>query len=162
MEVRRECSVYDLYDELWSGAEDTMRKIIDAGKEDEFEQLWYETWADVPDLTEVNDWLRFEDEDVLNALGIGSVSGEYRVYNIEYSIDEDDCGLDEDDYDCEQDYIDACADKIAEIENGLPTELYLEVDEWTTADMLDDELCELISEQTGWLVNTFDYEKIKN
>ena len=162
MEIKKDYDLYDLEDELWSGAEETVRKIIDADKEDEFEQLWYETWEDVPDLVEVNDWLRFEDEDILKALGIGNVGGEYLVYNIDYCVEEDDCGLDENDYDCEQAYENACEEKIEEIKNDLPVELHIDIDDDTDDDMLEDELCELITEETGWLVNSFDYMKIEN
>ena len=52
-EIKDEFDLWDLEDKLWSGAEQTVRQILDADKEDEFEQLWFETWADVPDLVEV-------------------------------------------------------------------------------------------------------------
>ena len=68
IKVTREIAVAEF--DGWSGAEDTLKKIIDAGKEEEFERLINEQYPDGIDETELNDLLRFEDEWLLDALGI--------------------------------------------------------------------------------------------
>lgn len=57
--------------EWWSGAEDTVRKCVDAGKASELEALIKEHFADgEPDEQDVNDFLRFEDDFIFSCLGI--------------------------------------------------------------------------------------------
>ena len=74
MEIKTDYSVYQLSCACWSGAEDTLQKIMDNDLEDEFADLFYEVFGDeIPDLTEVNDWLRFEDEWIFEQLGIVDV-----------------------------------------------------------------------------------------
>ena len=71
MEIKKDYDVYDLYCCTWSGAEETLNRIMHENKEDEFMDLFYEIFGNnIPDLTEVNDWLRFEWEDIFNYLGI--------------------------------------------------------------------------------------------
>lgn len=60
--------------EPWSGAVPTWERIKAAGKIDELEQL-LDNWSmGVPDHsyseTEINDLLRFEDDEILSELGI--------------------------------------------------------------------------------------------
>ena len=72
MEIKDDYSVYDLMCVCWSGAEETLKRIIHYDMEDDFVLLFEETWGEqIPTLTEVNDWLRFDDEEILNYLGIG-------------------------------------------------------------------------------------------
>ncbi len=71
MEIKKDYSVYQLYCEAWSGAEEILSTIMDYEKEDEFLALFEEVfYDDIPSLTEVNDWLRFDWEDIFNYLGI--------------------------------------------------------------------------------------------
>lgn len=63
--------------EWWSGAEDTVKKCVDAGKAEELEALIKENFANgEPDETEVNDFLRFEDAYIFKALGIPDDDGD--------------------------------------------------------------------------------------
>lgn len=71
MEIKKDYSVYQLYCEAWSGAEEILSTIMDYDKEDEFLTLFEEVfYDDIPSLTEVNDWLRFDWEDIFSYLGI--------------------------------------------------------------------------------------------
>lgn len=51
-------------------------------------------------------------------------------------------------------------EKIDEIKNGLPQELDLEFYDCERED-LDDLVCDAISDATGWLVNSFDYDIVE-
>lgn len=60
-----------LLDNCWSGAEDTIRTIYNAGKEDAFMVLLEETFSDdIPELVAINDFLRFDSGFIYEALGI--------------------------------------------------------------------------------------------
>ena len=85
----------------------------------------------------------------------------YKVTNISYYIGHEDVSddLDEEDFALRSDYIEECDNRIAEIEESLPTEMIVEVPDDPDAD-LDDEIMEIISDKTGWLVNGFDYEEV--
>ena len=56
--------------EAWSGAVDTKRKILAAGKEEEFENLIEEAYPEGLTDTELNDLLWFDDEWIFESLGI--------------------------------------------------------------------------------------------
>lgn len=56
--------------EPWSGAVDTYNKICDAGKLDELEFLLEDLYPDGIEETQLNDILWFDDEWVLECLGI--------------------------------------------------------------------------------------------
>ena len=68
--VRKEMnfdSLYELYDESWSGARDTLDEIIKQGREEEAMQIIEETFSDeIPTDTQVNDFIWFELEDIMN------------------------------------------------------------------------------------------------
>lgn len=68
MKVYQEISIESF--EAWSGAIDTKEKIIDAGKAEEFEALIEELFPNGIDETELNDFLWFDDDYILEALGI--------------------------------------------------------------------------------------------
>lgn len=71
MEIKKDYSVYQLYCEAWGGAEEILSTIMDYDKEDEFLTLFEEVfYDDIPSLTEVNDWLRFDWEDIFSYLDI--------------------------------------------------------------------------------------------
>ena len=58
------------YFDAWSGAKETKEAIINAGKEDEFEELIEELYPDGLSETTLNDLLRFYSESVFEVLGI--------------------------------------------------------------------------------------------
>lgn len=69
IKVRMEIDV--AHHEWWSGAEDTVRRCVDAGKLGELEALITENFANSePDEQDVNDFLRFEDGFIFSCLGI--------------------------------------------------------------------------------------------
>lgn len=71
MEIKQDYDVSTLQYVTWGGAEDVLDRIMHEDKEDEFMDLFEQIFYDrVPDLTEVNDWLRFEWEDIFDYLGI--------------------------------------------------------------------------------------------
>ena len=68
MKVYEELNLKDF--ESWSGATETKNIIINEGKEEEFEELIEELFPNGVSATELNDLLCFDNEYVLNALGI--------------------------------------------------------------------------------------------
>lgn len=69
--VKNEMSFNDLMTYCWSGAINTLKKIEEEGKEDELmdhlESIFYDT---CPTMTELNDYLWFDNELIYDALGI--------------------------------------------------------------------------------------------
>lgn len=61
---------YDIYRTAWSGARDTVERIEDEGKGDEFVSLIEEVYPEGIDRTALNDILWFDDEWVFESLGI--------------------------------------------------------------------------------------------
>lgn len=72
MEIIKEINRFEeLYSNSWSGALDTLKDIIDAGKEDELMELLEDTfYGETPTETEVNDFLWFEREYIYESLGL--------------------------------------------------------------------------------------------
>lgn len=73
MEVKKEISnFWELKENSWSGALDTLKDIANADKEDELMQLLEEVFADreTPTETEVNDLLWFEREFIYENVGL--------------------------------------------------------------------------------------------
>jgi hypothetical protein len=71
MEIKKDYTVYQLYDDSWSGARDTLNTIMKNNKEDEFVDLFHSVFDEqIPTLTEVNDWLWFDDDWILAILDI--------------------------------------------------------------------------------------------
>lgn len=70
MKVFDEMDWYDIYRTAWSGARDTVEKIEDEGKGDEFVFLIEELYPEGIDRTSLNDILWFDDEWVFESLGI--------------------------------------------------------------------------------------------
>lgn len=60
----------------WSGAIDTYEKIKRAGKLDDFEAMIDELYPEGIDETELNDWLWFDGDDLLEELGISNLDDE--------------------------------------------------------------------------------------
>ena len=68
MKIYSEMSIRDF--EAWSGAVDTQNKIIENNKEDEFDSIIEESFPNGIDETTLNDILWFDNEWVLDSLGI--------------------------------------------------------------------------------------------
>ena len=68
--VKKELDFADLTNECWSGAIDTLNTISEKDKEDELMYLLSEIFIEIPDFTEINDFLWFEDEYIFETLGI--------------------------------------------------------------------------------------------
>ena len=71
MKVYEELNLRDF--NAWSGAIETKNKIIDAGKEEEFEEFIEEIYPNGLSATKLNDILCFEDEWIYSCLGIESL-----------------------------------------------------------------------------------------
>jgi hypothetical protein len=56
--------------EAWSGAKETKQRILDEGKEDEFDNLIEELYPDGISETQLNDILWFEEDWLFETLGI--------------------------------------------------------------------------------------------
>lgn len=71
MEIKDDYDFRDLKNKCWSGATSTLDMIEDNGYEDELmshlEDVFY---GDIPTLSEVNDYLWFEEDAIKEALGI--------------------------------------------------------------------------------------------
>ena len=68
MKVYEELNLRDF--NAWSGAIETKNKIIDAGKEEEFEEFIEEIYPDGLSATKLNDILWFDNEMIIEMLGI--------------------------------------------------------------------------------------------
>lgn len=80
MYIKQDMDFNDLMNNCWCGAVDTLRTIEEHDKENELmEHLEYifDSYSNhVPTMTEVNDYLRFEDETIFEALGISETEDE--------------------------------------------------------------------------------------
>lgn len=71
MYIKQDMDFNDLINNCWSGAINTLKTIEEHDKEDELMAHLEEQWFDeVPTMTEINDYLWFEDEFIFEALGI--------------------------------------------------------------------------------------------
>lgn len=63
---------YNLFENSWSGARDTLEDIIKAEKEEEFMQYLDEVFCDSDEITdtEVNDFIWFERDTIYENLGL--------------------------------------------------------------------------------------------
>ena len=69
--IRKEMDFTDLQSNCWSGAVDTLETIYNADKEADLMNLLYDVFGEEnPTLTEVNDFLWFDDEYIFETLGI--------------------------------------------------------------------------------------------
>ena len=68
IKVMKEINIEDF--EAWSGGEDTLDRIIEEGKTEEFEDYINESYPDGIDETHLNDILRFDSQQVFQDLGI--------------------------------------------------------------------------------------------
>lgn len=83
-----------------------------------------------------------------------------KVTSVDYCVEpEDVCWQFDNQADLEEDseeYYEAIHAKIKRIKDSLPQELELEVE--CDREDLDDMVCDAITEETGWLINSFDYK----
>ena len=71
MYIKKEIDFGDLQDICWCGAIDTLNTIEENGKEDELIDLLGDVFCDeIPTDTEVNDFLRFDTDNIFAELGI--------------------------------------------------------------------------------------------
>lgn len=86
-----------------------------------------------------------------------------KTTHIDYCVEEQDvCWQFDNDTELEEDseeYYDAINAEVNRIKENLPQEIELEIE--CDKDDLDDMVCDAISEQTGWLINGFDYQIIE-
>ena len=68
MKVYEELNLKDF--QAWSGATETKNIIIQAGREEEFEELIEELYPNGLSATELNDLLWFDSEEIYSCLGI--------------------------------------------------------------------------------------------
>lgn len=76
-------SEYELKNMLWSGAEDTLEEIIDADKFDALENYIDEIYEGEIGLTELNDILRFDSEQLKKDIGMFDLEDEVDMREIE-------------------------------------------------------------------------------
>lgn len=70
MTIKKDYGFYDLKDEVWQGAVDTLDRIENEGKQDELMEFLENYFVDVPTITEVNDLLWFESDYIFESLGM--------------------------------------------------------------------------------------------
>ena len=71
--IKKEIDFNDLKNMVWSGAVDTIQRIEDEQKQDSLMDLLNEVFFEKqPDITDVNDYLWFESDDIYECLGISS------------------------------------------------------------------------------------------
>lgn len=80
MYIKQDMDFNDLMENCWSGAIDTLTTIEEHDKEDEFMEHLKDVFGfyydNVPTMTEVNDYLWFDWEDIFEALGISEAEEE--------------------------------------------------------------------------------------
>lgn len=72
--IQKELDFYDLLEECWSDAISTLETIESNNKEEEFMDLLSE--MNMSTLTEINDFLRFDDTYIYDCLGIDTEDDE--------------------------------------------------------------------------------------
>lgn len=70
MTIKKDYGFYDLKDEVWQGAVDTLDRIENEGKQDELMEFLESYFMDIPTITEVNDLLWFESDYIFESLGM--------------------------------------------------------------------------------------------
>ena len=82
MYIKQDMDFNDLMSNCWSGAIDMLKTIEEHNKEDELMAHLEGQWLDeVPTMTEINNYLCFEDETIFEALGISETEEEEDVSN---------------------------------------------------------------------------------
>lgn len=95
MYIKQDMDFNDLMNNCWSGAVDTLRTIEEHDKEEELMQLLEDAFDECPDITRINDYLWFSDEEIFECLGISESEEEEEedVSNYDY-FDDFCCGRD--------------------------------------------------------------------
>lgn len=70
MYIKQDMDFNDLMNNCWSGAIDTLKTIEEHDKENELMALLEDAFDECPDITRINDYLWFSDEDIFECLGI--------------------------------------------------------------------------------------------
>ena len=135
--VSEQVDAYELKDRLWSGAEETMQRIIDEDKEDTFFAVLSDLYCDKDsiDLTSINDLLRFEEDQVFEWCGINNKDLKEEFI----TISETDCN-------CllvDEDIVDYLRKEVEESNGVITTDLY-SIEAEIGRELTDDEVEELI------------------
>lgn len=89
MYIKQDMDFNDLMDNCWSGAIDTLKTIEEHDKEEELmahlEEIFESYFDNVPTMTEINDYLRFEWEAIFECLGISETEDEEEEDDLEES-----------------------------------------------------------------------------
>lgn len=91
MYIKQDMDFNDLMNNCWSGAIDTLKAIEENGKEEELMQLLEDAFDECPDITRINDYLWFSDEDIFECLGISETEDEEEEDVSNYNRFEDFC-----------------------------------------------------------------------
>ena len=76
MYIKQDMDFNDLMENCWSGAIDTLKTVEEHDKEEELMQLLEDAFDECPDITRINDYLWFSDEDIFECLGISKLEEE--------------------------------------------------------------------------------------
>lgn len=76
MYIKQDMDFNDLMNNCWSGAIDTLKTIEEHDKENELMALLEDAFDECPEITRINDYLWFSDEDILEVLGISETEEE--------------------------------------------------------------------------------------
>lgn len=77
MYIKQDMDFNDLMENCWSGAINTLKTIEEHDKEDELMAHLEEQYLDeTPTMTEINDYLLFDDEFIFECLGISETEEE--------------------------------------------------------------------------------------
>lgn len=85
----------------------------------------------------------------------------YRVFDILYAIEPGDVDEQvggEKGYSLYSDYLAACENKISEIEEQLPSEMTIAIED--DGRDIDEQLCDIVSDKTGYLIDSFKFEEV--
>lgn len=89
MYIKQDMDFNDLMNNCWSEAIDTLKTIEEHDKEEELmahlEETFESYFDNVPTMTEINDYLRFEWETILECLGISETEEEEEKDDLEES-----------------------------------------------------------------------------
>lgn len=70
VEIKKECDFYELRQEVWCGAVDTLKTVIENKKTNELMYLLEDLFYTATDITEINDFLWFDRDYIYEELEI--------------------------------------------------------------------------------------------
>jgi len=70
LEIKKECSFLELRDEVWCGAVDTLKTIVEKDKIEELMFLLEDIFYGTTDIMAINDFLWFDSDYIFEELGI--------------------------------------------------------------------------------------------